>query len=201
MLGTHRQRVAIDGRTGAGKTSFGHELAQCLSKAGRPVLRAGLDDFKRPWKDRHLYDRESAEGFYRNAYDYNRLIELLLQPAGRYGSGQCVLCSIDPVTQMDHSSIMTVAETDAILIVDGQFACRPEINDHWDFRVWLDVDPETSYRRGAARNAQWLGSQAEVLQRLRYMAADELYCAGVRPQDLADVRIDNRTFDLPYFMD
>jgi uridine kinase len=60
--GDGRLRGAVDGLTAAGKTSFGHELAERISGAGRPVLRASLDDFKRPWEDRHLYDRGSGEG-------------------------------------------------------------------------------------------------------------------------------------------
>jgi uridine kinase len=60
--GDGRLRVGIDGLTAAGKTSFGHELAERISRMGRPVLRASLDDFKKPWRDRHLYDRESGEG-------------------------------------------------------------------------------------------------------------------------------------------
>ncbi|MBB4789889.1 nucleoside/nucleotide kinase family protein [Streptomyces nodosus] len=68
-LGEGRLLVGVDGFTAAGKTSFGHELAEWISAAGRPVLRATLDDFKKPWRDRHLYDRESGEGYYRNAYD------------------------------------------------------------------------------------------------------------------------------------
>jgi uridine kinase len=67
--GDHRLRVAVDGLTAAGKTSLGHELARGLSGRGRPVFRASLDDFKRPWSERHLYDRESGEGYYRNAFD------------------------------------------------------------------------------------------------------------------------------------
>jgi uridine kinase len=47
-LGSQRLRVAIDGHTAAGKTSLGHELARGLSRRGRPVFRASLDDFKRP---------------------------------------------------------------------------------------------------------------------------------------------------------
>jgi uridine kinase len=67
-----RLRVAIDGLTGAGKTSFGHELAAGLSKIGRPAIRASMDDFKNPWREaRELgYDRVSGEGYYRNAYDF-----------------------------------------------------------------------------------------------------------------------------------
>ena len=44
-LGTGRLRVAVDGRTAAGKTSFGHELAAAIRSRGRPTLRASLDDF------------------------------------------------------------------------------------------------------------------------------------------------------------
>ena len=50
-LGDRRVRVAIDGRTAAGKTSLGHELAQRLAERGRVTMRASLDDFKRPWRE------------------------------------------------------------------------------------------------------------------------------------------------------
>jgi uridine kinase len=67
------------------------------------------------------------------------VVELLLEPCRANGTGACVLCSIDPLTQVDHSSVVTQAAPDALLIVDGVFMFRPEINDHWDFRVWLDI--------------------------------------------------------------
>src|SRR4029079_5734527 len=78
-LGNHRLRVAIDGLTAAGKTSLGHELARGLSRRGQPVFRASLDDFKRPWRDRHLYDRASGAGYYRNAFDREAACRLLLE--------------------------------------------------------------------------------------------------------------------------
>ena len=57
-----RLRVAIDGLTGAGKTSFGHELAAALRALGRPTMRASMDDFKHPWRHarEHGYDRVSG---------------------------------------------------------------------------------------------------------------------------------------------
>src|SRR3954451_15428187 len=66
--GGRRVRVAIDGFTAAGKTTLGHELAERLASTDRTVLRASLDDFKRPWSERQLYDRTSGEGYYRNAF-------------------------------------------------------------------------------------------------------------------------------------
>ncbi|KID31230.1 hypothetical protein HQ32_01048 [Prauserella sp. Am3] len=199
-LSTRRVRVAIDGLTAAGKTSFGHQLAERIGLAGRPVLRACLDDFKRPWRDRHLYDRASAEGYYRNAYDYAAAVDLLLEPGGPDGSGACALCNIDPVTQIDHSSVQVHAATDAVLIVDGVFAFRPEINDYWEFRIWLDVNPETSVSRGVRRDRQWADTEAETLHRTRYLPAEQLYLAEVDPVPIADVVIDNTVFDKPVIL-
>lgn len=196
--GDRRLRVGIDGLTAAGKTSFGHELAKLISHTGRPVLRACLDDFKKPWRDRHLYDRESGEGYYRNAFDYAAVRTLVLEPAGANGSGICALCSIDPLTQVDHSAVITPADPDAVLIVDGVFAFRPEINDYWDFRIWLDVDPEMSVRRGTMRDQNtWAGSDAEAIHRDRYLPAERIYLHEVDPTRLVDIVIDNSTFDQP----
>lgn len=195
--GDGRLRVGIDGLTAAGKTTFGHELAQQISARGRPVLRASLDDFKKPWRDRHLYDRESGEGYYRNAFDYDAVVGLLLGPAGPDGSGECVLCSIDPLTQVEHRDVVARAAADAVLIVDGVFAFRPQINHCWDFRIWVDVDERTSVHRGTHRDQDWAGAQAESVHRDRYLVAERLYLAEVDPLRLVDLIIDNTVFDQP----
>lgn len=196
-LGNGRLRVAIDGPTAAGKSSLGHELAVVISDVGRPVLRASLDDFKRPWSERHLYDRESGEGYFRNAFDYAAVKRLLLEPCGERGSGLPALCSIDPLTQIDHSGVLTPMGADGVLIVDGVFALRDEINDFWDLRIWVDVDPETSLRRGANRDADWAGAEAEEVHRNRYAVAVGIYVEEVDPLGRSDVVIDNSDFAEP----
>jgi uridine kinase len=195
--GAGRLRVAIDGLTASGKTSLGHELAERIARTGRPVLRASLDDFKKPWRDRHLYDRESGEGYYRNAFDYPAVRRLLLEPAGVNGSGNCALCSIDPLTQTNHANVITKAARDAILIVDGVFAFRPEINAYWDYRIWLDIAPELSVHRGTQRDRTRPDPNAEAPHRTRYLPAEHLYIAEVNPLTLADITIDNTHFPHP----
>jgi uridine kinase len=195
-----RLRVAVDGLTGAGKTSFGHELAAALRRLGRPTMRASLDDFKHPWRHarEHGYDRVSGEGYYRNAYDFRSARDLLLEPAGRSGSGVLALCGHDPLTGQDHRDKRVCAPPDAILLVDSVFAFRPEYNDCWEYRIWLDVDPATALRRGIARDRAAEGvEEATRLHRDRYHVAETIYLAEVRPQALADVIIDNRDFASP----
>jgi uridine kinase len=186
-LGTGRLRVAVDGLTAAGKTSFGHELGEAMAGTGRPVLRASLDDFKRPWSERHRYDRFSGEGYYRNAFDLDAVVRLLLEPVQRKA-----LCAIDPLTQVDHSAETVEVPADAVLVVDGVFAFRPPLDPFWDLRIWLDVDEETSIRRGEARDGE-----AGSLHRDRYLPAERIYIAECDPVARADVVVDNTDFAVP----
>ena len=198
-LGSRRLRIAVDGLTASGKSTFGHELAEEIGRAGRQVLRASLDDFKRPWSEAHLYDRISAEGYYRNAFDYERSRRLLLMPAAPDGSGNVALCSIDPLTQVDHSATTVAMTADGVLVVDGVFAFRPELEDYWDLRIWLDIDPDLSIARGTLRDASIEGSEdaAEQLHRSRYLPAERIYVAACDPISRADIVIDNRNFEHP----
>lgn len=193
-LGPGRLRVGVDGLTAAGKTSLGHELARALERRGRPVLRASLDDFKRPWAERHLYDRTTGEGYYRNAFDYATARRLLLEPMGPGGDGRVALCSIDPLTQIDHSADVTAAADNAVLIVDGVFAFRPEIDAHWDLRIWVQVDEATSLRRGGARDGD------DTVHRERYLPAERLYLAEADPVPRVQVLIDNTDLATPVLL-
>jgi uridine kinase len=199
-LGPGRLRVAVDGFTAAGKTSFGHELAAAVRELGRPTLRACLDDFKNPWREARErgYDRVSGAGYYRNAYDFASARELLLGPAGPAGSGRVVLCAHDPLTGEDHRDKTVDAASDAVLIVDSVFAFRPEYNDMWEFRIWLDVPADVALARGVARDTEMEGA-AEALRvhRDRYHAAELIYLAEVDPLSLADLIIDNQDFANP----
>lgn len=199
-LSSRRLRVAVDGFTAAGKTSFANELAVAVRRRGRSTMRACLDDFKKPWRDAREkgYDRVSGEGYYRNAPDFVSARELLLEPAGPDGHGTVVLCAHDPLTGIDHRSTTVEAPDDAVLIVDSVFAFRPEYDEFWDHRIWLDVSPALSLARGIERDADLEGrDEAERLHRGRYHPSELIYLAEVDPRSRADVIIDNTDFDAP----
>jgi uridine kinase len=199
-LGAGRLRVAVDGLTGAGKTSFGHELAAALRRAGRATMRASMDDFKHPWRHarEHGYDRVSGAGYYRNAYDFAAARDLLLIPAGPAGSGEVALCGHDPLTGEDHRDKLVRTPPGTILVVDTVFAFRSEYDDCWEYRIWLEADPQTALRRGISRDAAAEGiDEATRVHRDRYQAAVKIHLAEARPQDRADVIIDNRDLARP----
>ena len=203
-LSKGRLRVAVDGYTAAGKTSFGHELAAAIRQLGRPTLRASFDDFKKPWRDsiEKGYDRVSGEGYYRNAPDFESARRLLLEPAGPDGSGLVALCGHDPLTGEDHRSVVVEAPPNAVLVVDSVFAFRPEYNEFWDYRIWLEVSAVVSLERGIGRDTDMEGrKEAERLHRDRYHASEQIYIDEVDPRRIADVVIDNTEFADPKIVD
>jgi uridine kinase len=80
-----------------------------------------------------------------------------------------------------------------LVIVDGIFLFRPELNDLWTFRILLHVELEESIRRGIERD----GAGKEELYRRRYAPGQRLYLDAVRPAELADVILDNTDPDDP----
>jgi len=156
-----------------------------------------MDDFKYPWRHarEHGYDRVTGQGYYRNAYDFESARELLLRPAGPEGTGDVVLCANDPLTGVEHKAVTVVASVDAILIVDTVFAFRREYDEFWDFRIWLEVDPEVALARGVARDQDSEGYEEAVLvHRDRYGVAEELYLAEVDAPRRADLVLENSDF-------
>jgi len=86
-----------------------------------------------------------------------------------------------------------------VLVVDGVFAFRPEIDPYWDLRVWIEIDPELSVRRGVARDAELVGGadEAEALHRDRYLVGELLYVHEVDPRSFVEIVLDNTDFDRP----
>ena len=167
-------------------------------------MRASFDDFKKPWRDARAkgYDRSSGEGYYRNAPDFESARELLLNPAGRHGSGTVVLCAHDPLTGEDLRHVAVAVPADAVLIVDSVFGMRPEYDEFWDFRIWIDVPQEVAVERGIAVDTPIEGhAEAEQLHRDRYQIGEQLYFNEVGPKARADVIIDNTDYANPIIVD
>ena len=122
-------------------------------------------------------------------------------PAGPTGSGVVALCAHDPLTGDDHRATTVTAPADAVLLVDSVFGMRPEYDDLWDHRLWVEVDREVALTRGIERDVPLEGrDEAERLHRDRYQVGEDLYLAEVDPMALADTVVDNTAFDQPVLL-
>ncbi len=81
-----------------------------------------------------------------------------------------------------------VAGATGFVLVDGVFLLRPELDDLWSYRIFVEVTEEESLRRGVERDGDLHESRAvaERLYRVRYVPAQRLYRASVSPHERAD---------------
>lgn len=179
----HPVRVGIDGRSAAGKTTLADRLADHLrARTRRPVIRAELDHFMRMVEDPGAHPYDSPESYYRDAWDLPAIRRLLLEPLGPLGTRR-----YRTAITVDEPDMQ--AGDDAILIADGVFLQRPELDAHWDLRIYLDISAGESLRRAVDRDRRWMGSAAEAERRHRttYLPGEQRYRAEVGPAQRAQI--------------
>ncbi|HWD80507.1 MAG TPA: uridine kinase [Kribbella sp.] len=190
----HPVRVAVDGPSAAGKTTLADELADVLRRrTEREVIRAGFDYFKRAPELRTTYPIESPESYYYEVYDNEAIRARLLEPLGPGGDRRytTAIRESNAVTVLDVP--VRTASPQAILIADGCFLQRPELDDCWDLRLYVHVSFETVLHRGTQRDAAWMDSPdaAAHRYRTRYIPGERLYVNEINPAAHAQLLINN----------
>jgi uridine kinase len=189
----HTVRVAIDGVDAAGKTTFADELSRQVRAVGRPVIRAGIDSFHNPRAIRYSKGPESPEGYYRDSFDLEGLVETLLQPLGPNGTGCYRIALFDYREDRAVESPKVQAGFRAVLLFDGIFLLRPELRSYWDYSIFLKAPFDVTLARALQRDAPLWGDAAKAEQRYksRYIPAQQTYLKECQPELRANLVLDN----------
>jgi len=189
----HPVRVAVDGIDAAGKTTMANALVQPLSLLGREVIRASIDGFHRPRRLRYMRGKDSPAGYYYDSFNHEAVILYLLQPLGPAGDRLYRTSAFDHLTDTELTSDKSAASENAVLVFDGVFLLRPELNPYWDFRIFIDVSIEVAKERAVRRDCKWMGGETEARRRyeMRYYAGQRIYIDKCDPLNLADVVVGN----------
>jgi uridine kinase len=195
----HPTRVALDGVDGAGKTTLADELVEPVRRAGREAIRASVDGFHKPRAARYARGPDSPEGYFLDSFDYAALRRELLDPLGPGGDGRFRGAMFDYRTDRAVDSPRQVARRDAVLLFDGVFLARPELQTSWDVTIWLDVPFEVTVERAVARDARRGGDAAVTRGKYecRYVPGQRLYLTQCRPRERASIVVDNSVFERP----
>jgi len=192
--------IAVDGVDGAGKTVFADGLAAVFAEIDVDAYRASIDGFHRPRTERYARGRASAEGFYRDSYDYATFRRVLLDPfregGQTAGTTGFQLAAFDVARDAAVESAWVAAPIDAVLLVDGIFLHRPELRELWDWSLWLDVAFETSFARMALRDGS--DPDPDAPSNARYRLGQQLYLDEVDPRAAASVVIENSDLAHPH---
>ncbi len=199
----HPLRVGIDGVDASGKTTLADELAAAVRIVStRQIIRATIDRFHNPREIRYRRGPDSPEGYYQDSFDLATLRQCLLDPLGINGTGgnrAIQTGRFDFRGNAPVESDIIQAAPDAVLLFDGIFLLRPELEDCWDFSIFVQVGFETVLARAVERDRELLGDAQAVIDRYtkRYIPAQQYYLETCRPQERVDVVIGNDDVENP----
>ena len=189
----HPTKVAIDGIDAAGKTTLANALARRMKQDGHEIIRASIDGFHRPRSERYARGELSPVGYYEDSFDYERLVHLLLAPLSKEDPDRYQRQAFDYLNDTPAPAMPESCRPHAILLFEGVFLFRPEINSWWDYRVFVDASFEAVLQRAIARDASRMGGKrsTENKYRQRYFPGQNLYLDLAKPKKLAHVIVHN----------
>ena len=161
--------IAIDGRCGSGKTTLATQLSE---RFGTNLIH--MDDFfLRP--EQRTPERLATPG---ENIDHERFLSEVLLPLKQgsvfsYRPFSCGTQSLgDPIT----------VEPKPITLIEGSYALHPMLRQHYDYTVFLSVDPVTQEKRIRNRN----GDRAWTVFRDRWIPMEEKYISHCDILNAAD---------------
>ncbi len=172
LLRRRRVIVAIDGRCGSGKTTLAAKLQKHLHCS---VFH--MDDFfLRP--EQRTEERFAAPG---GNVDHERFLAEVLLPlrSGQVVTYRPFICAQQQLGEM------VIAGSSRLAIVEGAYACHPDLWEYYDLRVFLTVDSETQMRRIEVRN----GPEKAQQFRNRWIPFEEKYFKAFDIQTRCDMCI------------
>jgi uridine kinase len=195
----HPIRVAIDGVDGSGKTTLADELVEPIRRAGCEVIRASIDGFHNPRAIRYARGSDSPEGYFLDSFDYTALRQVLLEPLGPNGNRKFRAAVFDYRVDRPAETPQRVAVHDAVLLFDGVFLQRPELEGFWDLTVWVDAPFEITVERAVARDARNGGDAGETRGKYerRYVPGQQLYMRQCQPKIRAGIVFGNADLARP----
>lgn len=187
--------VAMDGVDGAGKTHLANELAALANEQGsRPIVCVSIDGFHRPKVER-LAAGSGPEGFYRGSYRYDAFRASVVD--GLRADGLIVPRIWDVARDEPVAAVPIVVPPAGVVLVDGIFLHRPELEDVWDATVWVHAPFDVSVPRGNARFPWRQDEDPEAPANRRYVEGQRLYFDEARPAERAMWVWDNTALDQP----
>lgn len=185
--------VGIDGLGGAGKSTISEALFETLREEGHNVTVLHIDDFIHPRRVRYSDDCPEWECYYKLQWRYDYLKDTVIRAAK---NGEDFVGDIELYDKDTDSYFLspTHIPNGGIVIIEGIFLQRPELDGLFDFMIYIDVPEEIRLSRVLERDG-YIGDKAQIKSKYdsRYFPAERHYIKTCAPADNADFIIRSQT--------
>lgn len=173
--------VAIDGLSGAGKTTLVSHLSEEPT-----ILVLHIDDYIVERAKRYETGQPESTEYYALQWDVSRLENELFRPLTE-GVTELALPRYDHERDVIVEEVVDVSSAHTI-VVEGIFLQRPEWRSYYDYVIYLDCPREVRYERALSRDT-YIGDLTARLEKYkrRYWPGEDLYLQLVDPKRGADI--------------
>jgi uridine kinase len=189
--------VGLSGPDASGKTQMSKKLIKELQNRGVNIICIPSDWFHYPKAHRRAAKGQPREQFLYNTINFDRLIQEALEPV-RKKAGEIKFTHFNVDTDKGVEETMKL-QYPLVLLIEGIFLFQPKLVDYFDFKVYLDVDPDETINRAINRDAYRFGEADEVTKRYesKYNKGQTLHRKLHKPLELADWVIENNDWKAP----
>jgi len=182
--------VAMSGIDGSGKSFLASKTVECLKRKNFNVVLIGLDAWHTPSHIR-FNEVHPAEHFYKHAFRFDDLFELVVNPLKRDRSVQTTV----KLTRLPENDFYThtynFTEID-VIVLEGIFLLKRHLRENYDLAFWIECSFETALQRAVSRNQEGLTGD-EIIRDYEtiYFPAQRIHFAADDPKSSADEIIFN----------
>ncbi|MGE7919566.1 kinase [Viridibacillus sp. NPDC093762] len=180
--------VAIDGLSGAGKTTLVKKIEQELSNNNSSVVIIHIDDHIEKKHKRYETGHEEWYEYYYLQWDIKMLTTSLFE--GLRNNKKNITLPFYDKSSDSISAKQTTVAVNSIILIEGIFLQRKEWREFYDYTIFLDCPRELRYERVLNRDSYIGDKQAILLKyKRRYWLGEEHYLNTENPIKNADIVI------------
>lgn len=196
LLGRGGRVIGINGIDTSGKTTFTNSFARYLRAVGQKCAVIHADDFHNPLEVRRR-GADEIDAYYRNAFDFDRIIKELLEPLQADGHIDREILCLNVDTDRYENLRRYTADRDTIVLIEGVLLFRPPVSDYLDGRIFLDIGFDEALRRAGARDVPKYGEAFLKKYTDKYFLVQKKYLEEFVPHLNCDILIDNSDYRKP----
>ena len=184
-VGRKARLIAISGIDASGKGYMATRLTERLTYKGYRVALIAADGWLNLPHVR--FGDEPAEHFYSHAFRFEEMFSGLIDPLVRDGSVR-LLADFTEETATTYRKHLYSFEGVDVVLLEGIFLFKRELQQRYDFRLWIDCSFETALERAIARSQEGLAPFSTIAAYERiYFPAERVHFERDAPRDAADL--------------
>ena len=177
--------IGIDGLGGAGKSTLANALSEHLQHTHH-VIVFHIDDFITPRNIRYNENYPEWECYYDLQWRYDYFVNDVLHPILETSCDHIEVELYDKENDTYYIEKYAV-KNPTIVIVEGVFLQRKELENIYDYMIYIDIPEEVRLERVLGRDT-YIGNDAQITEKYvnRYFPAENYYIETCKPIDRAD---------------